>query len=121
VLPLDDVLPLLEPLDDVLPLELVDPLLEPLVDPLLDPLLEPLEPPLLEPLDCVPPTHTGTVVDVPFGAAGWHVDPDGQSCDESQKERHWPPMQMSFDPHDAVPCVSSHEEPAVPGPALRHE
>jgi hypothetical protein len=99
------------------PLELPDEVDEPLLEPLDEPLLEPL--PLLELLGPGPPTHTGTVVDVPFGADGWHVVPPGQSCDESQNERHWPPMQISFEPHDGVPCVSSHAEPAEPGPALR--
>ena len=62
--------------------------------------------------------HTGTVVDVPLGAPGWHVVPEGHPCDESQKETHCPPMQMSFEPHVAVPCVSSHAAPWPPGPAL---
>jgi len=137
--PLDE--PLLEPLEEPLllpelvlePLELPedveDPLLEPLElpedvdDPLEDdvlPLELPLEEPLPELLGPGPPTHTGTVVDVPFGAPGWHVVPEGQSCDESQNARHWPPMQMSLEPHDAVPWVSSHADPAEAGPALRH-
>jgi hypothetical protein len=110
--------PLLEPLE--LPEDVDDPLLEPLEDvlPLELPLEEPL-PELLELLGPGPPTHTGTVVDVPFGAPGWHVVPEGQSCDESQNARHCPPMQMSLEPHDAVPCVSSQADPAEAGPALR--
>jgi len=113
-LPLDDVPPLLEPLDEVLPLELVDPLLEPLLEPLPELLL-------LELLGPAPPMQTGTVVDVPFGAAASQVVPEGHPCDESQKGTHCPPMQMSFEPHVAVPCVSSHAAPWEPGPALMHE
>ena len=91
------------------------PLPEELELPLDEPLLDPL---LLELVGRVPPRHTGTVVDVPFGAPGWHVVPVGQPCDPSQNWTHSPVMQMSFAPHDAVPCVSSHAEPADPPPAV---
>jgi hypothetical protein len=124
--PLLDALPELEPPELVDPPELEvvpeslppEPLPLPLPEllPLLDPLLPP--PLLLAPelLPC-PPEHTGTVVDVPVGAIGWHDCPEEHPCDESQKGTHMPPMQMSFAPHEVTPTVSSQLAPAPPEPA----
>jgi hypothetical protein len=68
-----------------------------------------------------PPMQTWTGVDVARGAEARQVSPVGHPWDESQKATHLAPMQMSFSPQVAEPCVSSQLAPSPPGPAPMHE